>query len=148
MSEPLTDAQVTDFERQLQQRKFAASYPSLPVSKVDPDSFIGRAQAAQRARAAESVRVGQEREAALLAEREAEAARQEQVRQEARHDLARLAPKIEKREADRTKANAEAAPHFAAASESTRKGNALLGKDKKRHAALDELVARLEDMAR
>jgi hypothetical protein len=144
----LTEQQVTDFERQLQERKFAASFPSLPVSKVDPDSFIGRAQAAQRARAAESVRLGQEREAQLRAEQAAEAARREQERQKASRELAVLAPRIEKREADRAKANAEAAPHFAAASESTRKGNAVLSKDKKKHAALDELLANLRDLAR
>jgi hypothetical protein len=148
MTETLTEQQVTDFERQLQARKFAASFPSLPVSKVDPDSFIGQAQAAQRARAAESKRLGEEREAALLAERQAEAARREGERQEARRDLAWLASKIERREADRAKANAEAAPHFAAAAESNRKGSAVLAKDKKRHAAFDELVGNLRELAR
>ena len=148
MSEPLSTDQLDDLERRIWEKKFAASLPSLPITRTDPDSFVGRAQAAQRARAAESKRLGEEREARLRAEQAAEAARREAEREEARDDLARLAQKIERRGAERTKSNTEAAPHFAAASESTRKGNAVLSKDKKKHAALDELVANLRDLAR
>jgi hypothetical protein len=147
MTETLSTDQLDDLERRIWEKKFAASLPSLPITRVDPDSFIGRAQAAQRARAAESLRLGREWEAALRAEQAAEAARRERERQEARSELARLARQIEKREADRSKAEAEAAPLFAAAAESTRKGNAALAKDKKKHAALDQLVANLRDRA-
>lgn len=140
MSDALTSEQLDAIADRVRRRDTAARIPQSPVPKRNLDSFLGRAAAAQEAarlerrRAMDEANARARAEAQAAAERaQADAERAQADADAARRELARLAGRIRRREADRRDTDAKA--------------TVLYRRDRDKHRGLDELVKDLKARA-